>query len=130
MNDVKLLGRLTKDPDIRVLNNENQTKVAKYTLAVNRKNKQDGKQVADFFYCVCYGKLADFAQKHLKKGTQIIVDGNIQIGSYVDKDNKKVYTTDIIVEEHYFCGSNNNQSNTKETNSEKSENENKMYPIE
>ena len=101
MNKVFLQGRLTKDPDVRYAQNENSTCVARYNLAVDRRGKE---KEADFINCVAFGKSGEFAEKYLKKGTKILVSGRIQTGSY-EKDGKKVYTTDVVVEEHYFCES-------------------------
>lgn len=107
MNKVNLIGRLTKEPDVRYSQGENPTAVARYTLAVDRKFKKEGDtQTADFINCVAFGKSGEFAEKYLKKGMKIAVAGRIQTGSYTDKETgKKVYTTDIVVEEHYFCES-------------------------
>lgn len=104
MNKVILMGRLIKDPEIRYGQGENATAVARYTLAVERKIKNDD-QNADFIRCVAFGKLAEFAEKWLKQGTKICITGRIQTGSYTDKDGRKVYTTDIIVEENEFAES-------------------------
>lgn len=93
------MGRLCSDPTIR--NTENTT-VARYTLAIDRFGKDKG---ADFISCVCFGKTADFAEKYLKKGVKIAVEGRIQTGSYTDKNGNKVYTTDVIVNAHHFCES-------------------------
>lgn len=101
MNKVTLMGRLTKDPDVRYAQNENSTCVARYSLAVDRRGKE---KETDFINCVAFGKSGEFAEKYLKKGTKILVSGRIQTGSY-EKDGKKVYTTDVVVEEHYFCES-------------------------
>jgi single-strand DNA-binding protein len=97
MNRVALMGRLVKDPEI-------SEKYARYTLAVNRKYKTDGGQNADFINCVTFGKNKDFAAKWLTKGMQIAVFGEIQTGSY-EKDGQKVFTTNVVVNEHEFCGS-------------------------
>lgn len=94
MNKAILIGRLTRDPDIR---KSNDTMVARYTLAVDR--FKDG---ADFISCVAFGKSAEFADKYLKKGTKIAVTGHIQTGSYENREGQKVYTTDVIVETHEF----------------------------
>lgn len=100
MNKVMLLGRLTKDVDCRVAAGKNgDMTISRYTLAVDRKGEG-----TDFLPCVCFGKTADFAQKYLTKGMRILVEGRIQTGSY-EKDGRKVYTTDIVVENHYFCES-------------------------
>lgn len=98
MNRWTGIGRITRDPDIR---QSGETKIARYTLAVDRRNKQDG---ADFIPCVCFGKTADFVEKYLQKGMKIAVEGRIQTGSY-EKNGQKVYTTDIIVDSHEFVES-------------------------
>ena len=94
MNKAILIGRLTRDPDVR---KSNDTMVARYTLAVDR--FKDG---ADVISCVAFGKSAEFADKYLKKGTKIAVTGHIQTGSYENREGQKVYTTDVIVETHEF----------------------------
>ncbi len=103
MNDVKLYGRVARTPDVKVLNNEKQTKVTRYTLAVNKNFQQDGKPKANFINCVCYGKVADIAQKYLGKGTPVIINGSLETGSY-EKNGEKVYTVDVV-EKHWFVGS-------------------------
>lgn len=105
MNKVILIGRLTRDPEIRYAQNENGTAVARYTLAVDRRFKRDGEQDADFIGCVVFGKGAEFAEKYLAKGIKIAVTGRIQTGSYTNKDGQKVYTTDVVVEEQEFAES-------------------------
>lgn len=92
------------------------TAVARYTLAVDRKYKQDSQQTADFISCIAFGKAAEFAEKYLHQGTKIAVTGRIQTGSYTGKDGKKVYTTDVIIEEHEFCESKASQSNNNSSN--------------
>lgn len=92
------IGRLTKDVEVR-------GEVARYTLAVDRKYKKEGQPEADFINCVVFGKSAEFAEKYFHKGMKVAVCGRIQTGSYTDKDGKKVYTTDIVVEEQEFCES-------------------------
>lgn len=101
MNSVILKGRLTKDPDVRYTQGQEQMAIARYTLAVNRRGKDAG---ADFINCVCFSKSAEFAEKYLKKGQEILVQGRIQTGSYQNKDGQKVYVTDVVVESHEFCG--------------------------
>ena len=96
MNKWLGMGRLTRDPEMR---GDGTSLVARYTLAVDRRYKKEGQADTDFINCVCFGKSAEFAEKYLKKGTKVVVTGRIQTGSYTDKDNKKVYTTDVIVEE-------------------------------
>lgn len=119
MNKVILTGRLTKEPDVRYSAGENQTAVARYTLAVDRKFKRQGdEQTADFINCVTFGKNAEFAEKYLKKGTKIAVTGRIQTGSYVNKDGQKVYTTDVVVEEHEFCESKGQQEKQEQQKDE------------
>ena len=103
MNKVILLGRLTKNPEIKYAGKDNDMAVARYTLAVNRRYKRDGEQEADFISCVTFGKSAEFAQKYLRKGMRIVIGGRISTGNYKDKYGKTVYTTDVIVEEHEFA---------------------------
>lgn len=105
MNKAALVGRLTRDPEIRRTQGENSMTVARYTLAVGRRYKKDGGQQADFISCVAFGKNGDFADKYLRKGMKIAVTGRIQTGSYQKQDGTKVYTTDVVVEEHDFCES-------------------------
>lgn len=102
MNQVTLIGRVVRDIDQR---NDGDKKPVKYTLAVDRKFKREGEPTADFINCTAFGKNADFAEKFLHKGTKIAVRGRIQTGSYTNKDGVKVYTTDVIVEEHEFVES-------------------------
>lgn len=103
MNKTILMGRLTKDPEVKYLQNENSTAMARYTLAVDRRYRKDGKAETDFISCVTFGKNAEFAEKCLKKGLKILVSGRIQTGSYVNQEGNKVYATNVIVEEHYFA---------------------------
>ena len=106
MNKVILMGRLTRDPDIRYTQGENSTAVARYTLAVDRRRAgADGQREADFIGCVAFGRQAEFAERYLHQGTKIAITGRIQTGSYNDKDGQKVYTTDVIVEEQEFAES-------------------------
>ncbi len=102
MNKVILIGRLTKDPELRYTNSGKA--VANYTLAVDRDYKKEGQPDADFIRCVAYDKGGEFAGKYLKKGTKIAIVGHIQTGSY-EKNGQKVFTTDVIVEHHEFCES-------------------------
>lgn len=110
MNKVILIGRLTKDPDVR---DTNGTKVAKYTLAVDRRVRRDNNdpnaQTADFISCVAFGKSADFADNWLHKGTKIAVTGHIQTGKYTNKDGQTVYTTDVVAEDQEFAESKQEQ---------------------
>ena len=105
MNKVILMGRLTRDPDVRYSQGERATAVARYTLAVNRRFKRDGEPDADFVNCVAFGRAGEFAEKYFRQGIKIVISGRIQTGSYTNKDGIKVYTTDVIVEEQDFCES-------------------------
>ena len=105
MNKVHLLGRLTRDPEIRYSQGNNQLAIARYTLAVDRRYKRDGGQTADFIRCVAFGKAAEFTEKYLKKGTKIAATGRIQTESYTNSDGQKVYTTDVVIEEQEFAES-------------------------
>ncbi|MDE5699863.1 MAG: single-stranded DNA-binding protein [Lachnospiraceae bacterium] len=108
MNKVILMGRLTRDPEVRYTQGENQMAVARYTLAVDRRfNRNNDENTADFISCVAFGKTGEFAEKYLRKGTKIAVTGRIQTGSYTNKDGVKVYTTDVVVEDHEFAESKN-----------------------
>ncbi|MCF0185882.1 MAG: single-stranded DNA-binding protein [Bacteroidaceae bacterium] len=98
MNKVILIGRLTKDPEVRVTTGENPLTIARYILAVDRRVKKEGEATADFISCTVFGKGAEFAEQYLHKGMKLAVVGRIQTGSY-EKDGKRVYTTDVIVEE-------------------------------
>ena len=103
MNKVILIGRLTKDPDVRYTTSQDPKAVARYTIAVDRNVKNsDVSTQADFISCVAFGKPGEFAEKHLSKGMKIAIEGRIQTGSY-EKDGRKVYTTDVVVERHEFC---------------------------
>ena len=109
MNKVILMGRPTRDPEVRYSQGENATAVARYTLAVDRRmsrsNQSDGQQTADFIQCVAFGRSGEFAEKYLHKGTKIVVTGHIQTGSYTNKDGQRVYTTDVVVEDQEFAES-------------------------
>ena len=116
MNKVILIGRVVRDAEIRYSQGENTTCIARYTLAVDRKFKQEGQPNADFINCIAFGKLGEFAEKYLHKGVKIAVTGRIQTGSYTNKDGQKVYTTDVVVEEQEFCESKGSQqTNGNET---------------
>ena len=112
MNKVILMGRLTRDPDIRYSQGENAMAIARYTLAVDRRGRKDGSsdQSADFISCVSFGKVAEFAERYLHQGTKIVAEGRIQTGSYTNKDGQKVYTTDVVVENCEFAESKNSAS--------------------
>ena len=106
MNKVILMGRLTRDPEVRYSQGDNATAVARYTLAVDRRFKRQGdEQTADFINCVVFGRGAEFAENYLHQGTKIIAEGRIQTGSYTNKEGQKVYTTDVVVEDQEFAES-------------------------
>ena len=105
MNKIILLGNLTRDPEIRYTQGDASMVVARYTLAVNRYRKAGGEQQADFVSCVVFRKGAEFAEKYLRKGLKIAVTGRIQTGSYTNRDGQKVYTTEVVVEDHEFAES-------------------------
>ena len=108
MNKVILMGRLTRDPEVRYSQGENATAIARYTLAVDRRfNRNNDDQTADFISCVAFGRSGEFSEKYLHKGTKIAVTGRIQTGSYTNKDGVKVYTTDVVVEDQEFAESKN-----------------------
>lgn len=110
MNKVVLMGRLTRDPDVRYSQGENATAIARYTLAVDRRfarRDDPNAQTADFISCVAFGKAGEFAEKYFRKGTKIVVSGRIQTGSYTNRDGAKVYTTEVVAEEQEFAESKN-----------------------
>lgn len=107
MNKVILMGRLTRDPDVRYSSGDGSTAVARYTLAVDRRFHRDGDATADFIGCVAFGRQAEFAEKYLRQGTKIAITGRIQTGSYTNREGQKVYTTDVVVEEQEFAESKN-----------------------
>lgn len=103
MNRVELMGRLTRDPDVRYSQGEDSVCVASYVLAVKRRAARDGGEDADFIRCIALGKKGEFAEKHLKRGMKIVVAGRLQSGRY-GKEGQTHFTTDVVVEAHYFCG--------------------------
>lgn len=107
MNKVILMGRLTRDPDIRTATGENTMTIARYTLAVDRRTRKTdtGEPTADFISCVAFGKAAEFAEKYFHQGMRVLITGRIQTGSYTNKDGQKVYTTDVIIDEQEFADS-------------------------
>ena len=118
MNKAILMGRLTRDPEIRYTQGDNPMCIARYTLAVdrrfNRNANNDGNN-ADFIPCVCFGKTAEFVEKYLKKGTKMAVTGRIQTGSYTNRDGVKVYTTEVVVEDQEFAESRNSSAGSGST---------------
>ncbi len=116
MNKVILMGRLTRDPEVRYSQGDSPLAIARYTLAVDRRqarNNNGEEQTADFINCVAFGRTAEFAERYLHKGTKIAVTGRIQTGSYTNKDGVRVYTTEVVVEEHEFAESKNASSNNE-----------------
>ncbi len=108
MNKVILMGRLTRDPEVRYSQGDTPTAFARYTLAVDRRFNRNGDDAtADFISCVAFGRSAEFAEKYLHKGTKIALTGRIQTGSYTNRDGVKVYTTDVVVEDQEFAESKN-----------------------
>ena len=116
MNRVILMGRLTKDPDIRYSQGEKSTAIARFTLAVDRKFKQDGQPTADFINCLAFGKRAEFLEKYCKKGTKLVIEGSWQTGNYTNKDGNKVYTNDCLVESCEFAESKSSEQNNNSSN--------------
>ncbi len=105
MNKVILVGRLTRDPEIRYSQGEDSMAVGRYTIAINRRVKPDQEQTADFLRCIVFGRSAEFAEKYFRQGMRIAVSGRIQTGSYTNKDGVRVYTTEVVVEEQEFAES-------------------------
>ena len=105
MNKVQLVGRLTKDPEVRYTAGDNPTAVARFSVAVDRRIKKEGEQTADFISCVAFGKTAEFIERYFSKGKKIGLSGRIQTGSYTNKDGNKIYTTDVLTEEVEFVES-------------------------
>jgi single-strand DNA-binding protein len=118
MNKAILMGRLTRDPEVRYSQGETPLAIARYTLAVDRRyNRNNGDEnTADFINCVAFGKTGEFAEKYYRKGTKVLVSGRIQTGSYTNKDGVKVYTTEVVVEEQEFAESKNASSNSSSDN--------------
>lgn len=117
MNSVVLMGRLTRDPEVRYTTGDNPLAITRYTLAVDRRIKRDGEPTADFINCTVFGKGAEFAEKYLRKGTKVAVIGRIQTGSYTNQDGQTVYTTDVVVDSQEFAESKstNTESETPAT---------------
>lgn len=117
MNKVILMGRITRDAEIRYTQGEKSTAIARFSLAVDRRFKKDNdEQNKDFISCIAFGKIAEFLEKFGRKGTKFVVDGRIQTGSYNNKDGQKVYTTDVVVENIEFAESKNSSGSGGSTN--------------
>lgn len=113
MNKVILMGRLTRDPDVRYSQGAEPLAITRYTLAVDRRGRRDtngSEQTADFIQCVSFGRTAEFAERYFKQGTKIVISGRIQTGSYTNREGQKVYTTEVVVEEQDFAESKNANS--------------------
>ena len=114
MNKVILMGRLTRDPEVRYSQNDTSMAIARYSLAVDRRfarrNEGSNEQTVDFINCVAFGKSAEFAEKYFRQGMRVLITGRIQTGSYTNKDGQKVYTTDVVVENCEFAESKNSAS--------------------
>lgn len=110
MNKVILMGRPTRDPEVRYSQGDNKLAIARFTLAVDRRIKKDNDQNADFISCVAFGKTAEFIEKYILQGIKIVVCGRIQTGNYTNKDGQKVYTTEVLVEELDFAQSKSENS--------------------
>ena len=106
MNKVIFMGRLTRDPEMRY-GGTNNTAIARFSIAVNRRFKREGQPEADFFNCTAFGRQAEFVERYLKKGTKIVLEGEIQNDNYTNKEGQKVYTTDVVIDEQEFCESKN-----------------------
>lgn len=114
MNNVQLVGRLTRDPEIKYSTGENPVCVARYTVACDRRLKRDNEPTADFISCVSFGKAGEVLEKYFHKGMKIGIVGRIQTGSYTNKDGNKVYTTDVVTESVEFVESKNNSINNNQ----------------
>ena len=108
MNKVILMGRLTRDPEVRYTQGDASTAIARYTIAVDRRfSRNNEEQSADFIGCVAFGRAGEFAEKYFRKGMKVAITGRIQTGSYTNKDGVKIYTTNVVVEEQEFAESKN-----------------------
>ena len=131
MNKVILMGRLTRDPDVKYTAGDNPMAIARYTLAVDRRFKRENEATADFISCIAFGRTAEFAEKYFRQGIRIVVSGRIQTGSYTNRDGAKVYTTDVVVEEQEFAESKNSAAGIamhKATRQQGSSTGTKEYP--
>ena len=110
MNSVQLIGRLTRDPDVRYSNGETAIAIARFTVAVDRRIKKDSENNADFINCIAFGKTGEVVEKYFRKGQRIALNGRIQTGSYTNNEGQKIYTTDVIAENIEFVESKNSSS--------------------
>ena len=120
MNKVILIGRLTRDPEVRYTNGHDPLCIARYILAVDRRFRKEGETAADFIPCAAFGKTGEFAEQYFKKGMKVAITGRIQTGSYTDRDGKKIYTTEVVIEEQEFAESKNasHSGNTRRNDSQ------------
>lgn len=129
MNKVILMGRLTKDPEVRYSQSGEPMAIARYTLAVNKRFKKQGEADADFIPCVAFGKQGEFAEKYLAKGRQIVTVGRLQVRNWEDNEGKKRTTTEVVVEEHYFAESKSEKADKPQSKKQDSDAEG-FYPID
>ena len=113
MNKIILMGRLTRNPEVRYSQGENSIAIASFSVAVDRKIKRDGEPTADFFNCTAFGKQAEFVEKYLKQGTKILLSGRLQNNNYTNKSGEKVYGVQVMVEEIEFAESKAASSDTQ-----------------
>ena len=116
MNKTILMGRLTRDPEIRYPENPDSKPVGRFSLAVDRKFKRDGEPTVDFFNCICFEKLAEFTEKYLRKGSKILVEGEIRNNNYTNKDGQTVYSVNVMVENMEFAESKNHTNGENPSN--------------
>lgn len=129
MNKVIIMGRLTKDPEVRYTQSGEPMAIARYTLAVNKRFKKQGEADADFIPCVAFGKQGEFAEKYLAKGRQIVTVGRLQVRNWEDNEGKKRITTEVVVEEHYFAESKSDKADKPQSKKQDSDTEG-FYPID
>lgn len=130
MNKVILMGRLTRDPEVRYSQGDSAMAIARYTLAVDRRfSRNNEDQTADFIGCVAFGKSGEFAEKYFRKGTKVIVTGRIQTGSYTNKDGVKVYTTEVVAEDQEFAESKNSSGTEGGYSNNNSRQESSTAPV-
>ena len=129
MNKVILMGRLTKDPEVRYTQSAEPMAIARYTLAVNKRFKKQGEADADFIPCVAFGKQGEFAEKYLAKGRQVAVVGRLQVRNWEDNEGKKRTTTEVVVEEHYFAESKSDKADKPQSKKQDSDTDG-FYPID
>lgn len=130
MNKVILMGRLAKDPEVRYSQSAEPLVIARYSLAVPKRFKKQGEPDADFINCVAFGKNGEFAEKYLKKGQMISVVGRLQVRSWQDNDGKKRWSTEVVVEEHYFAESKASFESHKGTTQQTAPQNDGFYPVD